>query len=166
MNLQETIKHYMTKENVVDMLTQYELYYQISLGNYVFETLQDIEDTYKKIEELNLTVDPNTALSNIFEVIVRFSPQENFEEKFNYHLRSRALTHSLADFINNDKELIGKDAYVEQKTRLILNDTFFTENMKLQLEDEYPIINESYEMLITDEIISKLQSNLSTGLVS
>ncbi len=166
MNLEETIKQYFTKESVVDILTQYELYYQISLGNFIFETIQEIEETNKKIAELNLFVDPNVALANAFEEILQYSHQKDFEKTFNYHLRKRALLHALKDFVNNDKELLGKDAYIDLKTKMILNDTFFTENMKLQLEEEYPIVNESYEMLITDEIISKLQANLSTGLVS
>lgn len=166
MNLDETIKQYFTKESVVDILTQYELYYQISLGNFIFETIQDIEETNDKIRELNLFVDPNIALANVFEEILRFGHQNDFEYRFNYHLRKRAIMNALKDFVNNDKELLGKNAYVEIKTKMIINDTFFVENMKLQLEDEYPIVHESYEMLITDEIISKLHANFSLKSVS
>lgn len=166
MNLEKTIKQYFTRESVVDILTQYELYYQISLGNYIYETIQDIDETNNKIAELNLFVDPNIALANTFEEILRYSHLPDFEDKFHYYLRKRALMHALKDFVNNDKELLGKEAYIEQKSQMIHNDTFFTDSMKIQLEEEYPIVNESYDMLITDEIISQLQSNLSEGLIT
>ena len=72
MNLQYTIQEYFTRDSIVDMLTRYELYYQISLGNYVLETIQNITETIKKLEELNLLIEVDTALSNIFEIILHF----------------------------------------------------------------------------------------------
>lgn len=165
MNLQDTIKHYFTRENLIEMLTNYELYYQIGLGNYIFETLQDIDETYAKIEELHLEVNPNDSISNIFELILHYSHQEDFEERFHYHLRARALMHALKDFANSDKELLNKDIYIDQKTTQILQDTFFNANMKAQQMSEYSTLSEAYELMITDEMVSKLQENLSTGLV-
>jgi len=159
-NLNELIDQYFTKDNIIDMLTQYELYYQISLGNYVYETLQDIEETNNKIDELALRLDPNIAISNIFDILLHFSHQEDFENKFYYHLRTRALMHSLKDFVNKDEELLGKDKYIEQKSDMILNDTFFTEDMKLLFENDYSIMNEEYEMMITDDLVDKIHHNL------
>ena len=161
MNLEQATQQYFTKDNIIDMLTQYELYYQISLGNYVYETLQDIDETNKKIDELSLRVDPNMEISNIFELILHYSHHEDFEDKFPYHLRTRALMHSLKDFVNADKELLGKDTYIEQKSKMILDDTYFTEDMKLQFESDYGIISDHYELTVTDEIVNKIKDNIS-----
>ena len=161
MNLEQATQQYFTKDNIIDMLTQYELYYQISLGNYVYETLQDIDETNKKIDELSLRVDPNMAISNIFELILHYSHHKDFEYKFPYHLRTRALMHSLKDFVNADKELLGKDAYIEQKSKMILDDTYFTEDMKLQFESDYGIISDHYELTVTDEIVETIKENIS-----
>jgi len=160
MNLQETIQEYFTRDSIVDMLTRYELYYQISLGNYVLETIQDIDETMKKLEELNLLIEIDTALSNIFEIILHNSHHEDFEDKFEYHLRCRAMMHSLKDFINKDKELLNSDAYSDNVTKEILEDTYFKESMKLQLESDYNSIYHTYNQMIPQNVADKIQSNL------
>ena len=156
MNLNTKIEQYITQESIVDMLTKYELYYQISLGNYLFETLQDVEETTKKLDELNLKVELNVALSNIFEIIYHLIDQDNFEDIFEYHLRSRALMHSLKDFVNNDKDLVSVDNYIKQKSNDILDDKYFTENMRLQFESEYGALYDYYDMLITEDIVNQI----------
>ena len=160
MNLNNTIKVYLSRESVVDILTRYELYYHISLGNFVLETLQDFDETIKKLTELNLQIEVNMALSNVLEIILNLGNKENFENRFEYHVRSRAITHALKDFINKDTDLINTDEYIDQKTKEILNDTYFTETMKLQLESDYSTIYDYYDMFVTDEMIQKIQKNL------
>jgi len=160
MNLNNTIKVYLSRESVVDILTRYELYYHISLGNFVLETLQDFDETIKKLKELNLQIEVNMALSNVLEIILNLGNKENFEDRFEYHIRSRAITHALKDFINKDTDLINTDEYIDQKTKEILNDTYFTETMKLQLESDYSTIYDYYDMFVTDEMIQKIQKNL------
>ena len=161
MNLNETIKQHFARDSIVDMLTRYELYYQISLGNFVLETIQDIDETLKKLEDLNLQIEPNTALSNVFELILHNSHKDNFEDVFEYHLRSRAMMHSLKDFINKDNELLNLKDYIEQKSKEILEDKYFSENMKLQLESDYNTVYDYYNILITDDIATKIQNNLN-----
>lgn len=160
MNLETIKKRYYTQESIVDLLTKYELYYQISLGSFVLETLQDIDETLNKLNELNLQVDPNTVLSNIFEIILHQSHENDFENKFEYYLRKRAIMHSLKDFVNNDKELVNATDYIEQKTEDIKNDKFFTDQMKLQLESEYSNVFDYYDLLISDETVAQIHGNL------
>ena len=160
MTLNNTIQTYLSKDSVVDILTRYELYYHISLGNFVLETLQDFDDTLEKLTELNLQIEVNIALSNILDIILSLGNKSDFEDRFEYHVRSRAITHALKDFINNDEELINSNDYIEQKTKEILDDTYFTETMKLQLESDYSTIHDHYDMMITQEIINKIHGNL------
>lgn len=142
------------------MLTRYELYYQISLGNFVLETIQDIDETMKKLKELNLQIEPNTALSNIFEIIVHNSYKDDFEDIFEYHIRSRAMIHSLKDFINKDIELLNSKDFIEQKSKEITDDKYFNEDMKLQLDSDYNSVYDYYDTLITQEIATQIQNNL------
>ncbi|MEA3498171.1 MAG: hypothetical protein U9R16_03830 [Campylobacterota bacterium] len=160
MNLNETIKQHFTRDSIVDMLTKYELYYQISLGNFVLETIQDIDETMKKLKELNLQIEPNTALSNIFEIIVHNSYKDDFEDIFEYHIRSRAMIHSLKDFINKDIELLNSKDFIEQKSKEITDDKYFNEDMKLQLDSDYNSVYDYYDTLITQEIATQIQNNL------
>lgn len=155
-----SIKQYLDKDNIIDMLTRYELYYEIGLANYIYETIQDIDEAYVKLEELGLVVETDVALSNIIEMMLHYSFREDFEDVLEFYIRSRALLHALKDFVNSDKELMHKDSYVEQKTQEILNDQYFTPSMKAQLESEYMDVVEKYEILVTDEVVQALHHNL------
>ncbi|MGB3750154.1 MAG: hypothetical protein WA945_01160, partial [Arcobacteraceae bacterium] len=123
-------------------------------------TIQDVEETITKLQELNLLVEVNVALSNIFEILLHNSHHDDFEDKFEYHLRCRAMMHSLKDFINKDKELLNSDAYSDNITKQILEDTYFKESMKLQLESDYNGIYHTYDQMITQNVADKIQSNL------
>lgn len=160
MDINKKLRPFCTKEKIVDMLTRYELYYQIGLGNYVFETIQDIEETITKLNELDLHFESYTALSNIFEIILHNLESGEFEESFEYLLRKRALMHSLKDFVNNDNDLLNVDDYIKQKSKDIIDDIFFTENMKAQFESEYLKVYTHYELMITDEIVEKIQEHI------
>mgnify|MGYP005988215585 FL=1 len=160
MNLNNTINVYLTRDSIVDILTRYELYYHISLGNFVLETIQDFEETINKLTELNLQIEVNRALSNVLEIILNLGNKKDFEDRFEYHIRSRAITHALKDFINKDTELINTEDYIEERTKEILNDTYFTETMKLQLESDYSSVFDYYDSVITDEMIEKIKKTI------
>jgi len=164
MDIKQAIEKYFTKDNIIDMLTQYELYYQIAIGNFAYETIQDIEETYKKLDELDLQVNADVVLSNIYEIIVKFSKDEDFEDSFYYQLRVRALIHALKDFVNNDKELISVDDYIKEKSQIIIKDEFFDEEMVLQFESEYSKVFNYYDIYISDEVAKELQEKLKQGI--
>ena len=159
MEVNTLIEKYFTTENIIELLTGYELYYQICLGNLIYETTLDLQQTNSKIKELHLQPTVNEILANIYEVIVYFSSKENFEERFDYYLRYRACLHALKDFVNKDIDLIQIDDYVQEKTELIQKDLFFTESMYLQFESNYSNMEEYFELLITDEISLELRKN-------
>lgn len=161
MNFEEAIKIYFTRESIVEILTSYELYYQISLGNFVYETIQDIEEANQKIKELNLKPTINHILANVYELIVHSLKIENFENRFEYYIRQRATIHALKDFVNNDKDLVNVNDYIEERSELIVQDKYFTENMYIQYESSYANIHEYFDLMITEELADKLQESLT-----
>ncbi|MGK0256221.1 MAG: hypothetical protein ACI81I_000833 [Arcobacteraceae bacterium] len=61
MTLNNNIQEHVTRDSIVDMLTRYELYYQISLGNMKLQLDSDynfIYDSYNQIitEEIALKI--------------------------------------------------------------------------------------------------------------
>lgn len=155
------IKEYLQKDAIIDMLTHYELYYEIGLANYVYETIQNIDEAYVKLEELNLEIEVDVALSNIIEIIIHYSHQDEFESLLDFYIRSRALLHALKDFVNRDSDLLNKISYMDQKSSQIAEDGFFTDSMKVQLESEYMDMLEKYELIVTDEVVETLLYNIS-----
>lgn len=160
MNMQQLIEKYFTRDSMVELLTQYELYYQISLGNFIYETLQDLEETNEKIKELNLQPTPSTMLSNIYEMIIHMSHKEDFEKRFEYFIRYRATLQALKDFVNSDKDLMQVDDYIEEKSNLIVDDKLFNEQMYLQYESSYSNIHDYFDILITEDIVTALANEL------
>lgn len=164
MNLNTHLLKYLTRDNLVDMLTKYELYYQISLGNYIYETIQDMEETMAKIKELDLRPSSNDMVSNYIEILHHFSYNEDFEEKEDYYIRTRALMHALKDFVNTDTELMHKKEYAEQKSEEIVHDRFFNESMRIQFESEYAFVHEEFDFFVNEELITLLRDNLEKGI--
>lgn len=160
MELNETIDKYLTRDFIVEMLTKYELYYHISLGNFVMETIQDFDSTVKKLQEMNLQVEVNIALATIIELMVFLQNKPNFEDSLELEIRKRATLKSLKDFINKDEELLNSDDYISMKSEVVVEDKFFTDSMKIQFESDYPTVHEYYDMLITDDAIERIKKTL------
>lgn len=115
MNPIELIDKYYTKENSIKMLTSYVLYYQISLGSYAFETTLDQQETINKLKELNLTLNPNTMMLCIFSTLLTNSTNSNLDKEFDNILKTSAIIHALEDFVENDKDLLNKNIFLENK---------------------------------------------------
>jgi hypothetical protein len=161
MNKNEVLDKYYTKESIVKMLASYILYYQVSLGSYTYETIQDMDKTIKKIKELNLTLDPNQVLMIIFELILQYSSKEDFNNRFEKYLETQATLHSLNDFISNNKELTNKDKFTKEKQKAILETDFFNINMKIQYLKEYPAMHKHYNEIIDDKYVSNAREIIS-----
>ena len=136
MTLLETQNKYLEKSRLAKYFAEYELYYQISLGNYVYKTVLDLDETIKIIQELNLQVNSFNMLSALNDAMIHFAGDDDFEDKLDYNTRMRACLQSLDDFVEADKQAylkIFKDAMQEE----IVNDTFFTQHMKNQFSHDY-----------------------------
>ncbi len=165
MTKSELIKKFYTRESMVKMLTSYVVYYQTSLGNYIFETLQDIDETTKKIRELDLRLEVNTVLSIVFELILEYSNKDDFVNNFEEYLKSKAILHSLKDFIKNDKDLLNSDRFYKQKVDLISENKLFDTNMKMQYLSEYAFMFKHYDKIIDDDYPLEVQKILLNKLL-
>lgn len=157
MSKKELIDKLFSKEEVIKHLTSYVLYYQIALGRNVYETIQDEHQTRKKLQELNLTLQPNEVLVKVFEIVLIYGENSDFDKVFDKLLMQTALLHSLEDFISNDTTLLNIQNYIELKKQNILQNQFFDSNMKMQFLQEYPNMFENYKKMITDDYIEDLK---------
>ncbi|XOB61208.1 hypothetical protein ACMC56_11400 [Campylobacterota bacterium DY0563] len=150
------------RNNIIDLITKYELYYQISLGNFVFETLLDNEETVKKLEELKLYVKPEIAMFNIYKTIEANSNKQDLEKQLEYLIRIDASLLALDDFIKNDKDLIGSKYYAKMKKENILNDNFFNKIMQYNFESNYQRTYEHYNLVVNDKFIENITNLINT----
>lgn len=160
MSLIEQIEKYFSKDELLKIFVKYELYYQIGLGKMVYMTIQDLDETFKKINELNLKIESSVVINNIYFILLHFSEEENFDEKFDYHIRSRALAQALNDFIDSDKELNNPQLFADQIYQEIVNDRFFDSKMRTQFDEQYDLVYVSFEPVFTKEFAGKLKDSV------
>ena len=166
MDQNEIIKKYYEKESIIKILTSYILYYQITLGRYIYETIQDKEETIKKIKELNLVLEPNQILIIVSEGILQNANEENFKNDFEKYIRIEAMLHALNDFVKNDNDLLNKDHFLEYKKKDILEDTAFNSGMKMQYLNEYPCMFNHYNNIIDDNYVLSVQEIIYDNFIN
>ena len=164
MNSEQIVKKYYKRESIVKIATSYVLYYQVSLGYNVFESIQDNLETIKKIKELNLTVEPNEIMIAVMEIIIEFSSDDNFDQNFDQYIKNKALLHSLRDFIENDKELINGKRIQEYKIKEIIENKFFNSNLKMQYLAEYQNMYKHYDNIIDNNYVLYVQNIMIDNL--
>lgn len=157
MKLQEAINKYFSREILVESISKYQLYYQIGLGRVVYESIQDLEETHKKLQELNLQIDTQKVFESMHEIVLHLSRNDDFEEKFESHLRLSALGEMLNDFVQADTKLLDAKDFADNIYEQVKNDTFFNDNMKEQFDNDYEIVLASWYEVITDEHISEIK---------
>ncbi|RXJ69205.1 hypothetical protein CRV08_04140 [Halarcobacter ebronensis] len=149
--------NFFQKNKIVDLITKYELYYQISLGNFIFETFLDQESTVKKLEELNLYITPEIALFNIYKIIEENQFSNSMEKELENLIKRDASLKALEDFVTKDKDLLGAKYYISAKKEDILKDKFFNKIMQYNFESNYQRTFEHYNLVVSDKFIQNLQ---------
>ena len=157
MKLEQAIDKYFSRDKLIDSICKYQLYYQIGLGSLALQSIQDLEETQKKLAELNLQIDSRKVFEAIHEIVLYLSAEENFEEKFENHLKFTALTQMLNDFVQADKELIGSEHFSNMIYQQIKDDRYFTFDMTQQFDADFKVILPTWEATITDEIASDIK---------
>ncbi len=157
MKLQETINKYFSRDSIIDSISKYQLYYQIGLGSVVFQSIQDLEETHKKLQELNLQIDTQKVFESIHEIVLHLSRSDDFEEKFESHLRLTALGEMLNDFVEADKELLNAKDFADNIYEEVKADTFFNDDMKKQFDNDYEIVLANWEDVITEELAVEIK---------
>jgi len=136
MTLNDAYKKYLTPDRLPIFFAKNELYYQISLGNYIYQTTLDLDEALEKINELNLHIETNVAYKIFKEILEKFYQEEDFEENIDEYIKISACYQSLEDFITYDKELLNSEWFIKSTSLLIEENRFFTEKMKQQFEEQ------------------------------
>ena len=166
MNTQELIEKYLKKEVVIKNVAAYVVYYQISLGQNVLESVQDINLATKKLIELNLTLDPNDVVLKVFLIIIDNIKDKNLWNNLDNIISKNAFLQSLEDFVKKDNELLNKERYLHVKKEQIENNSYLTTNLKMKYMREFPIFYKDYAKYITDDYIKKIVGILDKNFIN
>lgn len=139
---------FLSKTQIVDAITKYQLYYHISLGNFVYETFLDLGETVQKVQELNLHISINKTLNKITQIFLQHSNEKEFNKNFEEYIKKQAMIDALDDFVKKDKDLLNKKYYYNQKLDDIKNKNYFNEQMQYNFETNYQKAYEYYNFAI------------------
>lgn len=159
MNIQDRINQNFTRDNLVGTIATYQLYYQLTLGVYIKETSFDQKQSMKKVQELDLDIDPENVLNTMVKLISGLNDEENFKILFDENIKVNAMLHSLDDFIGKNKELSNKENTYKTYKEKIENNQFYTITMQVQFDDEIKDRKIFWEKLITEDIAKELNDS-------
>lgn len=155
MKKHDLITKYFKRENLVDVVSSYQLYYQISLGVYVKETSFD----ESKVEELNLDISPENVFNTMMQLIATFNKEKDFDAVFKDNIKVNAMVHALKDFSVKNEELDKKENIYDTYYAKIMNNTFYTVNMHIFFDDEYKTKVNYWKELISKKTARELKES-------
>ena len=160
MILKEQIDKYFEREKLLDAFVRYELYYHLGLSRLVYLSIQDIDETYKKLDELDLKIESNIVINALYYIIQHHSGKENFEEKLDYHIRASAMSQALQEFAFKDEELNNPEIFTEQMHEEIFKDRILNDDLKRQFEQEYDNVYAAFSQMITKDIAEQIKQTV------
>jgi len=155
MKKHDLVTKYFKRENLVDAMAAYQLYYQISLGSFIKESSFDEE----KINELDLDISPENVCNTIIEIIQSFHKEEDFDFIFNDNIKFNAMIHALKDFTLKNKELDEEEKMYDTFYEKIENDKFYTVNMNIFFESEIKNKIEEWKDIINKKTARELKES-------
>ncbi len=158
MLIEKHIKEQFEHDKIIENLAKYELFYQISLSNIVSQSEFDIKSTYKKINELSLDIDPETVFYTIIAIIRHFDDSNSFNDEYLKQLQKHASIHSLEDYVKKDKDLLHPETFLDLIIEKINSETFFTDKMQKQFDNEYKISINRWQNIIAEELSYEIKS--------
>lgn len=160
MELEKIIDKYFSRDMIISNICKYQLYYQIGLGSLAYESMQDLEETLDKLDQLDLHIDSQRVFVSIYEIILHFGYNDDFDESFETYLKATALSQMLKDFIEADKELINPQPFEDMMIEKIKDDIFFTGKMQQQFDEDYKALLPSWKMTISADVANEIKNSI------
>ena len=151
----QRIKKTFVRKELISIIASYQLYYQISLGEFVKQS--DFEK--EKIESLDLDIEPENVFNTIVKIIESFSEEDSFKSILDDNIKFNAMIHALNDFVNKNDEIKQDKRFYETYNEKIENDEFYTVHMHIYFEEEIDARIKYWENLISEETALALQES-------
>ncbi|MBP7226868.1 MAG: hypothetical protein KBA17_10045, partial [Aliarcobacter sp.] len=133
-------KHF-TRNEIINNLAKYELYYQVTLGNLISLT---------NTKEIDYEVEFQLALGSIYELLKDLKTLDDKSISFDDELRKQAAMDSVQNFANVNLEILKSGEIKIEKIVNHINDgLFFNEAMKVICDENLDEQIEKWEKIIT-----------------
>lgn len=144
-------KHF-TRNEIINNLAKYELYYQVTLGNLISLT---------NTKEIDYEVEFQLALGSIYELLKDLRTLNDKSISFDDELRKQAAMDSVQNFANENLEILKSGEIKIEKIVNHINDgLFFNEAMKVICDENLDEQIEKWEKIITQDLAKKILESI------
>lgn len=144
-------KHF-TRNEIINNLAKYELYYQVTLGNLISLT---------NTKEIDYEVEFQLALGSIYELLKDLKTLDDKSISFDDELRKQAAMDSVQNFANENLEILKSGEIKIEKIVNHINDgLFFNEAMKVICDENLDEQIEKWEKIITQDLAKAILASI------
>lgn len=144
-------KHF-TRNEIINNLAKYELYYQVTLGKLISLT---------NTKEIDYEVEFQLALGSIYELLKDLKTLDDKSISFDDELRKQAAMDSVQNFANENLEILKSGEIKIEKIVNHINDgLFFNEAMKVICDENLDEQVKKWEKIITQDLAKKILDSI------
>ena len=144
-------KHF-TRNEIINNLAKYELYYQVTLGNLISLT---------NTKEIDYEVEFQLALGSIYELLKDLKTLDDKSISFDDELRKQAAMDSVQNFANENLEILKSGEIKIEKIVNHINDgLFFNEAMKVICDENLDEQIEKWKKIITEDLAKAILESI------
>lgn len=146
------IEKHFKKENIIENLAKYEMFYQVALGSLI---------AVSNTKPINNEIEFQYALGSIYELLKDIESFENEEINFEEELRKQSSMDALQNFVNENLELVKEgNINIENFVNHINDGEFFNETMQEICNASINMQIEKWQSIITDELADSILHSL------
>lgn len=146
------LERHFSKNNIIENLAKYDMYYQISIGKLINIT---------KNNNASTQIEFQYALGSIYELLKDLQTLDNGEELFEDELRKQAAMDATQNFINENLQAV-KESKIEIEPIINdINDGFFFNRTMIEIcQSNHSKQLEKWSEIITDEVATAIMQSL------
>lgn len=156
-NAEKEILKQFEQEQIINNLARYELCYQIALEFLAQQTEFDEESAYKKLDMMNLEIEPENVFYTVVALIRGEKEFVKSQKEFEKDLEKHACINALEDYLRSDTQLIHPEMFLEQTIETINSNVFFTQRMEEIFKEEYDNVIIRWKLIITKELAEEIK---------
>lgn len=141
-----------SRENIINNLSSYEVYYQVALGSLINET---------KSSNIDSNIEFEVALGSILELLLDIKDLNNANDIYEKELEKQSSMDAVQYFVNQNLALVKSGTFnVEPIINKINDEKFFNETMIKIYNNEKVNNKNKWESIITEEIATSIYNQI------
>ena len=146
------IEKHFSRNNIINNLAKYELYYQVTLGNLISLT---------NTKEINYEIEFQLALGSIYELLKDLRTLNDKSISFQEELIKQSAMDAVQNFANENLEMLKNgEIKIENIVNHINDGVFFNEAMQIICDENLEQQIEKWEEIITEDLAKAILESI------